>query len=1285
MKRARGRSRIVPVAIALAASTVLWASAAGAAPDGSAKPLVQSAAVAARHIALSKASGAELRSLGVPAKGSYGFLLKLGTEATARAYNANLARGRTAAGMAAQNQLATVRAAQSRVIAALPSASHVLYETHAVLAGVAVYTKVANLAALQRIAGVTAVYPIAPKTPSLSYSVQLVRAPQVWATAPYNDTGANSTIAIIDTGVDYTHADLGGPGTTAAYQAALASDTSAPTYPDPRGKILGGYDFVGDAYDAGDPNHTTPAPDPNPLDCDGHGTHVAGIAAGYGENFSDGSTYTGGYGALPTDFATYQSMFRIGPGMAPMAKLYAYKVFGCSGSTDVITAAIDRAADPNGDGSTADHVDVINMSLGGDFASPQDADSVAANAASQLGISVVAAAGNAGDLYDAEGSPGNATRVVSVANSVDAYSQIDTLHATVNGAPQSYGAQRSADYAWASKPDLSGSVVRLTDTSNLDGCDPITQSLTGKVVFLEWTDDSATRRCGSAARSKNAEDAGATGVILGEDEETFAAGIAGSATIPVVQVVKSAADGIRTALQAGQTVTVSGTTAGNFPQLISGNDDEVNSSSSRGIGDPGNLKPDVTGVGTSIFSASMGTGDQGISFTGTSMASPEVAGLAALVHSEHTGWTAEEVKADIMNTADQDLFTGASHSGTRYAPNRVGAGRIDAKAALDNQVLAYVADDPGAVGVSFGMVDAASPTTLTKTIDVVNKGGSSATYTVSYDAITQLAGADYTVSPSSVTVGAGETKTVTVTLTVTPASLTKPIDPTVARTQDTLARDYVADASGRVLFTSAGLPTLRVPVYAAPRPVSAMTEPSTLHLPNGRIATGLLPLSGTELSQGTGPTAITSLVAGFELQATSGSLPACGGSVTTSCIHASDERAADLKYVGTTSDAPQLASLGADPLTDGLAYFAITTQGPWRTPASSNEYEIYIDSNGDGTPDAVLLNDRLPDTDVFVSVLVDPSTGDVLDVEAIDDRLGDTDAAVFGSDTMVLPVAIAAIPGLSAANSRITYGVVTFSTFAADPTDSVGFTSNFDLDGTLSMDVLHPGLAVYGSYTGAGSPLLYRDQSGKAVQVRRDSVAYAADHGQGALIVHFQNAVGSKAQVVDIGHTLTVTRGGFGGGTVTSSPAGVKCGPTCVGSFATGSSVKLTAKASPVSMFAHWSGGGCSKAGACHVTLNTDVAVTAVFNRDKTKPKVTLVRVKAHHRARTARVRFRGTDPSHGSKGLRFKCKLDRKRFARCRSPKLYKHLRHGKHVIQVKAIDKAGNVSKPVKRKFRV
>jgi subtilisin family serine protease len=1161
------------------------------------------------RIPLSAVSAAKPSSLdGVPARGGYGFLLKLATSSTASAYHASLPEGRSTARAAARSQLATVRAAQRNVVAALPSGSRVLYETHALLAGVGVYTNVQNVPALQRIAGVAAVYPIAPKKPSLSYAVPLVRAPQAWQA--YSDLGAGSTIAIIDTGIDYTHADLGGPGTPAAYQTALAHDTAAPTYPDP-GKIVGGYDFAGDAYDAADPNHATPAPDPNPLDCDAHGTHVSGIAAGYGEN-PDGSTFTGDYLSLPTGIPSYQALFRIGPGMAPLAKLYAYKVFGCTGSTssDLITAALDKAADPNGDGNPSDHVDVVNMSLGGDFGSPQDADSVATNAAAQLGISVVASAGNGGDLYDVGGSPGNASRAISVASSVDAYSQIDTLHI---GAPAGiaggYGAERSDAYDWATKPDLAGNVVALTQSTNKDGCDPLNSTdhalVAGKIAFLEWTDDDATRRCGSAARSANVAAAGAIGAIFADDEETFAAGIVGSATIPVVIVTKSAGDAIRSNLGGG--VTITGTTAGDFKQLIPGNDDKVSTFSSRGIGEAGNVKPDVSGVGESVFSASMGTGDQGISFSGTSMASPMVAGLSALVRTKHPGWNPEEVKADIMNTADQDLFTGSGHSGSTYAPEREGAGRIDAKAALDNLVLAYVAGDPGAVSASFGPVAVSTSTTLTKTIDVVNKGPSSATYGVSYSAITAVPGASYSVTPSSVTMAAGETKTVTLTLTIDPSQLTKPIDPTVSRMQAGFPRDYLAEASGRVLFTRSGQPTLRVPVYAAPRPVSNMTQASSIELPTGGgVQNHPLALSGKGIDQGTGVNAIQSIVAGFELQATSGALPNCGGSVTTGCIHASDERAADLKYVGTTSDAPQLVSIGANPLTAGLLYFAISTRGPWHTPALQNEYDIYMDTNGDGTPDAVLFNTRLTGTDVFASALEDLNTQEIVDAEPIDNRLGNTDAAVFDSDTLVMPVAIGAIPGVSTMHSRITYGVVTLSTFSPDPVDMVGINKSFHLDGTLSTDVLHPGLAVFGSFHGLSNPLLYQDEPASSLNLRRDSAAYAADHGKGALIVHFDNAVGDKAEVVQLVH-------------------------------------------------------------------------------DTTRPKVSGLKVKVNHRKRTAKVTFRGTDPGHGSKGLRFKCKLDKGKFKSCRSPKLYKHLHRGKHTVQVRATDKAGNVSKTAKRRFRV
>ncbi len=1286
---------LVLSACAVVAGMALWAT--GAAAGGSGAPLARSTSAASHRIPLSKVTGgAKPRSLrGVPQQGSYAFLLKVDAKPTGRVYEANLPRGESAARTAASEQLATVRAAQRSVIAALPSGSRVLYQTHAVLAGVAVYTKVANLAALQRISGVAAVYPIAPKKPSLSYSVLLQKAPQAWTA--YGDLGANSTVAIIDTGIDYTHADFGGPGTTAAYDTALAADTTAPTYPDPT-KILGGYDFAGDAYDASDPANSTPAPDPNPLDCNSHGTHVAGITAGYGEN-PDGSTFTGDYTTLPTDSSSYQALFRIGPGMAPEAKLYAYKVFGCNGSTDLVGAALDRAADPNDDGSTADHVDVVNMSLGSDFGSPQDGDSVAAGAASQLGISVVVAAGNGGDLYDVGGSPGNAPRVIGVAASADAYSQIDTLHATVNGNPELYGAQRSVAYDWTTEPDLSGTVVKLTDSSNSDGCDPISQNLTGKIVFLEWTDNDATRRCGSATRSQNAFDAGASGAILGEDEETFAAGITGSADIPVVQVVKSAADAIRTALNASQTVTVSGTTASDFQQLVPANDDKVASFSSRGIRAAGDVKPDVTAVGASVFSAGMGSGNEGLSDSGTSMATPMVAGLSALIRSKNPGWNPEEVKADIMNTAGQDLFTGDSHSGTKYAPGRVGAGRIDAKAALDNPVLAYVTNDPGAVSASFGPIAVTGTATVTetKTIELDNQGGSSETYDTGYDALTTIPGVSYSVSPAQVTVGAGSTTTVTLTLTIHPSQLTKTIDPTVDRMQAGLPREYVADASGRVLFTphDGSLPQLRVPVYSAPRPASTMTQPASITMPSGPVQAALMPLSGTGVDQGSGVTSIVSAVSGFELQATSGSLPSCSVSVTSGCIHASDEKAADLKYVGTTSDAPQLESIGDDPLAPGcnadfqcgLEYFAISTQGPWHTAASQNEYDIYIDSTGDGVPDVVVFNTRLSGTDVLVSETVDLHTLDVVDAELINDRFGDTDTALFDSDTLVMPVFIPALPGVSSGHSRITYGIVTFGSFSNDPVDSVGFDSSFNLNGTLSTDVLNPGVAVFGAFDGSGSPLLWVDAPGSSLEVRRDYAAYTADHGEGALIVHFHNVVGNKAQVVALNSTpvtLKVTKKGTGKGTVTSSPTGIHCGASCSAPFAQGTTVTLTAKAGAGSKFKGWTGGGCTGTGKCHVTLNADTSVSAKF-RDTKRPKLTKPKVKVNHRKRTAKVMFHGTDPGHGAKGLHFKCKLDKKRFKICRSPRLYKHLRHGKHVVRVKAIDKAGNASKVKVHRFKV
>src|SRR5262249_52175663 len=162
------------------------------------------------------------------------------------------------------------------------------------------------------------------------------------------------------------------------------------------------------------------------------------------------------------------------------------------------------------------------------------------------------------------------------------------------------------------------------------------------------------------------------------------------------------------------------------------------------------------------------------------------------------------------------------------------------------------------------------------------------------------------------------------------------------------------------------------------------------------------------------------------------------------------------------------------------------------------------------------------------------------------------------------------------------YGVITFGQFSANPVDSVGFHSNLQtLDGSLSTDVLNPGLAEFGAFNGASSPLLYADAPNTLLTVRRDAASYVADHGMGALIVHFHNTVGNKAQIVGLDSTLSVAKNGTGTGSVTSSPAGINCGSTCSHSFADGSAVTLTATADAGSKFTGWSGGGCSGTGTC--------------------------------------------------------------------------------------------------------
>src|SRR3989442_67296 len=261
---------------------------------------------------------------------------------------------------------------------------------------------------LAALPGVVAVRPLQLMKPDNVRGIPLIVTPAVWQSLGLHGEGVK--IAIIDTGIDYTHANFGGPGTAAAYTAAHATET-APANPALCGpsapRVKGGKDLVGDSYNpdpaAGPAYQPIPHPDPNPLDCNGHGSHVAGTAAGSGVT-SAGTTYTGPYNASTL---AAPGNFNVGPGVAPKADLYAVRVFGCQGSTDVTVDAIEWAVDND--------MDVINMSLGSVFGSKDEPSAVASTNAAKAGVIVVASAGNSGPSPYVTGSPASADGAISVA------------------------------------------------------------------------------------------------------------------------------------------------------------------------------------------------------------------------------------------------------------------------------------------------------------------------------------------------------------------------------------------------------------------------------------------------------------------------------------------------------------------------------------------------------------------------------------------------------------------------------------------------------------------------------------------------------------------------------------------------------------------------------------------------------------------------------------------------------------------------------------------------------
>jgi minor extracellular serine protease Vpr len=674
-----------------------------------------------------------------------------------------------------------------------------------------------QIAAWAKLPGVVAVKAVGIHKLHNATSVPFIGAPAVWQ-GPPGLHGENIKIAIIDTGIDYTHANFGGPGTEAAYDAAFATSTQPadPTMFGPNApKVKGGIDLVGDDYDAvsDDPARRVPHPDPNPLDCDSHGSHVAGTAAGFGVTAS-GAAYTG-----PYDGSTPGTAFRVGPGVAPLAELYAIRVFGCQGSTDVTLDAIDW--------SVQNDMQVINMSLGSSFGIKDTADAEASDNAVDAGIVVVASSGNSGQAPYITSSPATGEKVISVA-AMHSSATFPAVSLTLNTG-QTIIAQNSNAATITNNTVLPVFVLRDNNGDVSLGCDEseyVDAQIAGKLVV--------TRRgqCDRPLRAIYGQRHGAAAVaMINSSESDFGGGYPPlEAPIPGVTIPFL---GVRfedgPALVAAATATLSD--AGQLPDPTFRKIAAFSSGGPR-WGD-GHLKPDLIAPGVGITSTGRGTGINGFAMAGTSMAAPHVAGVAALAIQAHPDWDADQVATAIVNTADPLQLV-------NYSPRLAGSGLVQPSPATRTSVIAR--SDHNAPSVNFGVKEFSHNFSDVEEVTVRNLGTRSASFTVSATKDSGSSSHSVNVFPTTVSVSPGQTRNLHVALNVPAATVGD--------------ADSFRDVAGFIKLTptnstSNGGAALLVPYYLVPRARSEILAVLQRELvligePNAvRVANTSLSLPGT--------------------------------------------------------------------------------------------------------------------------------------------------------------------------------------------------------------------------------------------------------------------------------------------------------------------------------------------------------------------------------------------------------------------------------------------------------
>jgi minor extracellular serine protease Vpr len=567
--------------------------------------------------------------------------------------------------------------------------------------GVSVRIDPNDVGKLAGIASVSRLYPahyytLGPEPaadPDLATAIQMTGADIAQAEG---HTGAGVKVAVMDTGIDVDHPDLGGDGNAAA------------PHPFPNSRIIGGWDFVGDAYNA-DPESPgydpVPQPDALPDDCNGHGTHVSGIIGA--------DKASGAGGAL---------------GVAPKVSFGAYRVFGCDGSVtdDVMIAAMERIQ--------ADGMDVLNMSIGDAFNNwAGTPTAAAADALVDAGVVVVASIGNSGanGIYSA-GAPGVGDKVIGVASYDNSHVQAPGFTVSPDGTAVPYNDSSSnvSGIPDPPNPPTSGTAtIKQTAAAALVGPVP-PSTYPGGTTFPDgcaafpagyFTATVALIRRGSCTfnvKVQNAEAAGALAVVLYNHSAGAISPLVTlnpQTAIPVVAISKTDGELIHNRLLTGPvqitwqtSVTAVNPTGG----LISG-------FSSYGTEAELNLKPDIGAPGGLIRSTWPLEEGGYATISGTSMSSPHVAGAAALLKEAYPSLPASRFRDVLQNSADPAVWSLNPGLGLLDNVHRQGAGMVD----IDDAINATTRIVPGKLSLGESQAGPA-----TRTLTLTNSANAGVTY-----------------------------------------------------------------------------------------------------------------------------------------------------------------------------------------------------------------------------------------------------------------------------------------------------------------------------------------------------------------------------------------------------------------------------------------------------------------------------------------------------------------------------------------------------------------------------